>query len=145
MADKGQHEVFNFDTPESDFECAIERIEHLPGKMVEFTNSTERFAIEIEVGRLYVTIHTRAIWFCLILGGFLPCIEVKSVRWYFYYKLRLSFGNIAVEWIDNSKSSGRWKKPDSRSWYWGIGEWAAMTDEEYEAWRQEDRQADGSA
>lgn len=32
MADKGQNEVFNFQTPGSDFECAIERKEYLPGK-----------------------------------------------------------------------------------------------------------------
>lgn len=32
MADKGQHEVFNFDTPGSEFECAIERKEYLPGE-----------------------------------------------------------------------------------------------------------------
>ncbi len=32
MIDKGQHEIFNFDTPDSEFECAVERIEYLPGR-----------------------------------------------------------------------------------------------------------------
>ena len=105
---------------------------------MEFINSTERIEIEIEIGRLYVCIRTRAISFCLFIGGFLPVIEFKSVRWFFSYKLRLSFGNFAFEWVDYTKSSGRFQKPDSRFWYWGMGEWAAMTDEEYAAWKAEE-------
>ena len=90
--------------------------------------------IQLRPNWIYLTLGKRFLG--LYISNFLPVIEIKSVKWYFYRKLRVAFFFFGFEWIDYTKSY-KWGKPKSKFYYWGWGEWAPMSKEEYNEWKAE--------
>lgn len=93
--------------------------------------------IEFQCWPVWINLTLGPRYLGLYFGHFLPVIEIKSVKWYFYYKLKASVGCFGFEWLNYTKHHSWKNDPISRSYYWGLGEWRAMTEEEYNQWQAE--------